>query len=652
MTISKQHWAFVKNISEPIRIYRLLMGSENAGKVIVEKPVNEIKKKLYYIALAATVILIVRAGLFINRYINPIPPSEVSTLKNETAPAEKPSIAVLPFVNMSDDPKNEYFSDGMAEEILNGLSKLSGLVVKARTSSFKFKGKNEDVRKIGEILNVTHVLEGSVRKSGNEIRVTAQLISTKEDAHIWSGQYDRELTDVFAIQDDITGAILKELNIHLLGSHKKQKPTNNMEAYEAYLMGRQRILKDTITSQAEAIEYFQKAVDLDNDFALAYVGLADSCMYHMIYSGLPRDEWLIRAENAIERALKIDDQLGEAYNSLGVFRSLKSNDTGTATDNKEAETAFKRALELNPNYFDTYYNYGDYLRSSNRFKEALVWHKKGIELDPLNTGIITTSAGELIGLGRFDEALKQYDRVIEIDPFYPSVYSDKGSLYSSLGKLYEAARMFRKAISLEPDTPYHAVLLGNVYANLGDLKQAGYWSEQAIKMNPDSLYSNMGMFEHSVLLGEEESAKKYGRKILELTRKKYITGYVLNYFQDLDLKAGRYNEARKWFADAYPELLDTKTVNIGLINYESAISFAHALINKGEKKHANLLLNKSLEYIKTLPRLGGYGYGIADARICMLQGKKKETLDSLREAVDSGWREDWKYYLELESIKV
>jgi len=627
----------VKNITEPVRVYKIPLESRGGTEADKVKTVTD--RKWRNIALCAIAILIVVGLAFLlNLYFKPTTPSEIVRPEKATVLTEKPSIAVLPFENMSDDPAQEYFSHGMADEIINGLAKNPGLIVKGRTSSFSDMVQKKDIKTIAELLNVTHVVEGSVRKSDNHIRVIAQLISTKEDSHIWSGKFDRELTDVFAIQDEITGAILKALNIHLLGSHKRQTPTNNMEAYKAYLLGRQRILKDTPTSTAEAVGYFQQAIDLDKDFALAYVGLADSCMYHMEYSGLAKDEWLTKAEDAIERALRIDAQLGEAFSSLGWLRWWQSD----FTDFEKAEIAFKRSLELNPNYIDAHLLYAIMLQYAGRFEEALDQFKKAIELDPLDVATNRIMARPFIAMGRFDEALMQYDKVIEIDPLNAPVFDAKGFLYVYLGQLDKAAAMFIKAISLEPNSPGYKASLGQLYLNLGDIKQAEYWIKQAIEMSPQDFSSNIDMFSLNKYLGKEELALEYGRKLLKIRPKNRGNIPILACFQDLDLQAGRYEEARAWFGETYPELLNDKAPKIDFTNYRAAVAFAPALIKTGDQTRANLLLNDSLKYIKTISRLGGfYGYGIEDVRIYTLLGQNAKALDSLREAVDAGWRTDW-----------
>lgn len=205
--------------------------------------------------------------------------------------------------------------------------------------------------------------------------------------------------------------------------------------------------------------------------------------------------------------------------------------------------------------------------------------------------------------------------------------------------------MFREAISLEPNSPNAKAVLGSTYLYLGDIKQAEYWCGQAIEMSPQGFISNINMFFLNAYLGEEESAKKYGHTTLTIYDD---LAEVLAYFQDLDLKAGRYDEARKWLGEAYPELLNTESLNIDITNYEAAISYAYALIKTGDHAHADMLLNASLNYINTLPRLGQYGYGIADVCIYTLQEKIEEALDSLRKAVASGWC----YWLDLEQESI
>src|SRR4030095_13212685 len=261
-----------------------------------------------------------------------------------------PSIEILPFVNVSADPDNEYFCDGLAEELINSLMKLDKLRVAARTSTFAFKGRESDVRYIGQNLNVNSVLEGSVRKSGDRLRITAQLINVADGYQMWSERYDRELADIFDVQDEITLSIIDALNVTLLNKEKavlRKRYTDNAEAYQLYLKGR-LWNRRTANEFKSAIGYFQKAIELDNGYAIAHAGLADYYTVLAFYEGLPPHIAGEKAKGFANKAIELDNTIGETHSSYGV--------TLGAFDWKwtEARQAYRRAMEINPYYMPAY----------------------------------------------------------------------------------------------------------------------------------------------------------------------------------------------------------------------------------------------------------------------------------------------------------
>jgi TolB-like protein len=317
--------------------------------------------------------------------------------------AEK-SIAVLPFVNMSDDPANEYFSDGISEELLNVLIKVEGLRVVSRTSSFAFKGKDISIPGIARELNVNHVLEGSVRKAGNTVRVTAQLIDVRTDSHLWSATYDRELEDIFAIQDEISGQIVQALKVALGAGEQQavtyaQNPTENLEAYELYLRGRyfwQRRGEDDIR---HAIDLFEQATELDPQFARAWSSLAAAHITLPTYSDAPVDNHNLLAVSAAQKALLLDDALAEAYAVLG---DLARFDRKWA----EAKAHYVHAIASEPRNSTAHLWYGEHLVSVGRIRDALEETLIAFNLDPLHPGTNANLAGAYLLLGDTSNALK------------------------------------------------------------------------------------------------------------------------------------------------------------------------------------------------------------------------------------------------------
>ncbi len=323
------------------------------------------------------------------------------------------SVAVLPFVNMSPDPDNEYFSDGISEEILNVLVKIEGLRVPSRTSSFAFKGQNTDIAEIAKKLDVDHVLEGSVRKSGNTVRVTAQLIDVATDAHLWSDTYDRELADIFAIQDEISQAIVEALKVTLaIGSVDSSGNigTSNVDAYNSYLRGRHFWNKRTAPNFLLAIEAYEEAIAADPMFARPYSALAETYALMPEYGGLGVDEAWPKLEHAATRALELDPRSAETYTALAYAKDRFHYRWD------ESPTDYLKAIELNPDYATARQWYGEHLAQTRSFEAALEQNLKAKELDPVAPIVTLAYAIVLEANGRHAEAQKEYGEILELTP--------------------------------------------------------------------------------------------------------------------------------------------------------------------------------------------------------------------------------------------
>ncbi len=349
--------------------------------------------------------------------------------------AEKPkSIAVLPFVNMSGDDENEYFSDGMTEEILNALVKMRGLQVASRTSSFAFKGKEIDVREVGDRLNAAAVLEGSVRKAGSRLRITAQLIDVESGFHLWSEAYDRELADVFAIQDEIARAIVDALKLQLAGDAETPlvtATTGNMEAYTKYLKGRFFFNKLGEMDLRRSLEMYQAALAVDPNYAHAYGGIADSWM-NLADDWVSPHEAYPKAREAARRAIELDPSLAEAHTAVGKVLGWYD------WDFNGAELALRRAVAANPKYADAHWGLGSVLPANGRLEEALSAMQDALALDPLSALFSGWVARMLVYLRRYDDAIAQCHHAGELDVHYPRVYLWLG--HALMGKQqYEAA---------------------------------------------------------------------------------------------------------------------------------------------------------------------------------------------------------------------
>jgi serine/threonine-protein kinase len=359
-------------------------------------------------------------------------------------PSEKPSIAVLPFVDLSPQKDQEYFCDGLAEELINRLANIENLRVPARASAFSFKGRDLGIREIGEKLDVETVLDGSVRKAGDKLRITAELVKASDGYPIWSKIYERNIEDTFALQDEISLAIIDSLKIELLGKEKTKlvkRYTENVEAYELYLQGRFFWWKRTEEGLNRALEYFANAIEKDPNYALAHVGLADTYTMLNAYGFLTTQEVLPKIRAEVKKALAIDDKLAEAHTSLGNIKMFYDWDW------EGAEKEFRLAIELNPNYSWAYFQYADTLLYTGQFDKALEEIKRAYELDPLNV-ILNFQIGYVNYYARHykkaEEALK---KVIMMDPNFYAANEQLGIVHLQQSKYNEALAEFQKVIN-------------------------------------------------------------------------------------------------------------------------------------------------------------------------------------------------------------
>ncbi len=384
-------------------------------------------------------------------------------------PEWKNSIAVLPFKNMSADPEQEYFCEGIAEEIINTLTHIKDLRVVARTSAFSFKGKDEDIREIGRKLSVDKVLEGSVRKEGNRLRIMAQLINAEDGYQLWSERYDRTMEDVFDIQDEISMAIVDNLKAKLLKSEKKaliKQSTDDLEAYNLYLRGRYFWNRRHEFGLQKAIECFKKAIERDPHYALPLTGLADSYNILGYYGYLPPDETFPEAKAAAEKALEINDTIAEAHASLGYVSTYYDWNW------EFAENEFKQAINNNPNYPTTHHWYALFLVAMGRFDEAVKEAMRGYELDPLSLIINVAVGVSLYGARRYEEAIEQYTKVIEMDPNFSTGYFFAGMPYIAKNMWDEAIRTFQRFSDLSDESPLAEGFLGLSYGLGGQREKA------------------------------------------------------------------------------------------------------------------------------------------------------------------------------------
>jgi TolB-like protein/tetratricopeptide (TPR) repeat protein len=427
------------------------------------------------------------------------------------APVASPSVAVLPFLNLTSDSEDRYFADGLADEIITALSHLPGLRVISRTSSFAFRGKDQDVREVGRRLNVRAALEGSVRRSGSRIRVTAQLVDTAEGYHLWSERFDRDLSDTFAVQDEITQAIVDALRVKLTHTVSRPRPTTaNPEAYHLWLKGRYHTLRQTPSEILRSRELFERAIALDPGFARAHLGLAES-WWEGAFLGIdrPRDAVAI-GRRSVLKALEVDGTLGEAHSMLGIYLGVHDFDW------EAAEGAFLRALKLSPGSSEVRTRYAAWL------------------LEPTL---------------RLDEARAQLDFAVELDPLSAIVHGCLGHHLIFRREFAQAADELELAVELEPAYWTAQVYLVASYAFQGMFDKAGAILEQLLDVAGDSpLVIGSGAFGCGAT-GNRQRAEEFRKQLLEPTRR-YLPPLTVAWFH---LGLGEVDLCLDWLEKAVQE---------------------------------------------------------------------------------------------------
>jgi TolB-like protein/Tfp pilus assembly protein PilF len=422
---------------------------------------------------------------------------------------------VLPFVNTSANPSTEYLSDGITESVINNLSQLPSLRVMARSTVFRYKGKEADAQKIGQELGVGAVLTGRLLERGDTLVVQTELMDVSKGTQLWGAQYNRRVADLLAVQEDISREISERLRLRLTGEeqmHLARPPTTNIEAYQLYLQGRYWWNKRNPEALQKGLQFFQQAVDKDPGYALAYVGIADS--YNLLaffgYDALPPREAMPKAKAAALKALELDPTLGEAHVSLAMVLTFYD------WDFPAAEKEFKRAIELNPGYPTAHSLYATYLTAMGRFEESIAELHRALELDPFSLSIRHFLGRTLFWAHRTDEAMAEERKVLEMDPNFYVAHHALGQILREKGQNEEAMAEFRSALELSR-------------GNFLDLANIGYVQGET---------------------GNRAGAMKTLQRLSELSKQRYIPAF---YFAMVYIGLGQKDQAFEWLEKAYQE---------------------------------------------------------------------------------------------------
>lgn len=461
-TVPKRGYRFVAAVSEiadrPVALPTSLPEGSLPSPKQAPEETAPLLRQLW--RLSATALVLAAMVYFGYRRFSPRAPAPPKTI----------TLVVLPFQNLSGDPQQEYFSDGITEALITELGQFASVRVISRTSAMHYKGSRKTLPEIARELHVDIVVEGSAERSGDRVRITAQLIEAPGDRHIWATSYERGATDVLRLQDEVAAAIASEVQTKILNlPEQRAHPSNaravNPKAYQLYLQGRYFWNKRTAEALQKALALFHHAIDLDPNYALAYAGLADCYGLLPNYTDLPSEEADRKAIAAATRALEIDPSLAEAYATLATSGSNRWNWL-------EAERQLRRAFQLNPSYASAHQWYGDCLEQMGRLDEASVEFRKAYELDPLSLPINFAVAYQSYVLRNYDQAIEQSLKVLDMDPNFANGHFELGLIYEAKGTYSKAIEEFRSARSLDTANPLMLSLLGHAYGVAGKRREA------------------------------------------------------------------------------------------------------------------------------------------------------------------------------------
>ena len=567
-------------------------------------------------------------------------------LPTDEGPSDR-SVAVLPFIDMSEDGNQQYLADGVAEELIHVLSNLPDLRVTARTSSFAFRDSNEDIRQIASKLNVATILEGSVRKDGDRIRVTSQLVDSSDGYHLWSHTFDRHTSDLIRIQNEIAVAVAKtfeyrELDVLATDDHA-MRPIE-LQAYDFYLLGLHQQRKRTPSSNMLAIKHFERAIEMDPSFARAYAGLSES------YAGrylVERDQDLLdKAESAAEYSLLLDDQSAESFAALGKSKGVKQDYSG-------AEAAYRKAVALKPNDVHAQMYLALHIAKQGRGEEALVMVNNALELDPMS-GSLNHWMGQYYKAmphRDWDTAFKYFKRAMDRDPDYPWPYRAVGRYYQRAGQLDTAIPYLKKLVDLTAGPTKAGLnmgLLALTYVDIGDYTSAAQLIRRTRELEPDHFDATNSDIQLQLARGNFSAARNIVHSLLPKYIDKDTTSSLMAFYEMVIGDTVHAEEIYTRLA-ATPESPDAHDgANLYRRNELSwgmlgAVNLAYLHSSNGDTRAAQELLGKAREHIDSINdhlwSFGGMHYVLA--QIAAIEGNNDAAIEQFRKAVDAGWTKAW-----------
>lgn len=616
----------VKNIADLVSTYEVLDAGER--QPLLKGLVRYARR---WRVAAVTVLILLTAGALWWLWPGDFAATLLQTGAKSAAGAQ-PSVAVLPFVNMSGEADNEPFADGLSEEVINVLAGIQGLKVAGRTSSFYFKDKGEKPDVIAATLGVSHLLEGSVRWAGPRVRITAQLIDATNGFHLWSQSFDRELTDVFAVQEEIARSVASALRVKLLPAdetHLARRGTQNAEAHRLYLVARGRMRERGLQNLRAAKSLFEGAIERDPAYANAYSGLADA-YYLLINNHLQEVEDGERhGEQAADRALELDPASSEAYASSANFALLRYGAHGDAQGLELAIADYQRAIELDPSNAQAHHWYGNAIVSSDPDR-ALKLLERAVELDPLMRQAQLAVADVYVDRGQYEKARDHIHQVIDRHPDFSGAYRAAGDLEYRFGHLVDSRAQYRKAYELDVD-PFHAANVYLISIELGDRTTAAEWASRIV----GTPLLDLGA--EAVPLSFEG---KYPEALEVLTRgqDQFIDDpWFAITTSHLELIVGRPERATAFLLRRSPDLTKDETP-ITVISCDIAIALAAGLQRTSQPREADRLLRRAAAWLDGPLAPRRPARRVARAQVHALLGERNQVFEALDRAYDEGHR--------------
>ena len=548
-----------------------------------------------------------------------------------------PSIAVLPFTSRSTDPENQFFADGIHDDLLTRLADIDSLRVISRTSVNEFRDTTKNLREIGTELGVATIVEGAVQRSGDQVRITVQLIDAATDEHLWADSYDRALTmrNVFEIQSEISAQIAWALQAAMTPEDELRVaviPTQSIEALSYYTAARNNLYLRRLDTLQEARRQFEQAIDIDPEYAQAYAGLAETILVTFTnHQAIPAAEANELASAAIAKAIEFDDQLAEAYAVQGLLEYTEWKVTRVDIRNLEAATAFEHAIDLNPNLANAYVWFANLRESEGKIEDAIDLLTKAMQIDPLGRIAYVNLPRFYATQGDNDKAIRLLLKSMDIFPDWPTPYVYMSQHLKDLGRLDESIAWTVLAETMTDDPMIGKDAVG-IYVEFGDLDRIGTFIEQFPVEHP---LHPIGIGYAQFMDNDFEATITTFESLDEVSEAQAEIAYPLLSMAALILKD--YDKARDYIIRANPRLSSDTNFNVDRYNLRSAILLAHILRQTGQDKKASELLSQAWDIVQQMPRIGTAGHGISDVHILAVQGRKEAALDALRNAIYEGF---------------